>query len=176
MLYISQIDPAALFDLMSELTTSYADEISHRGLVHAVQTAPLGLGTGMNTGPARYAFDDPESFIAVENYYAKAVYELGIPGLFVVAAMFLAIITYGYDVHRQIRDKELRSVSAALLAFIITMTINSFKGWLLDLDPINVYFWLFAGLLFKLNCLHAGQVERASVKQAVIRSNVREPS
>jgi hypothetical protein len=30
------------------------------------------------------------------------------------------------------------------------MALNSFKGWQMDLDPINVYFWHFTGILFKL--------------------------
>jgi hypothetical protein len=29
--------------------------------------------------------------------------------------------------------------------------LNSFKGWLIDLDPVNVYFWLFAGMLLKMS-------------------------
>ena len=40
--------------------------------------------------------------------------------------------------------------SANCLAFFVTLALNSFKGWLMDLDPINVNFWVFAGLLEKL--------------------------
>jgi hypothetical protein len=29
----------------------------------------------------------------------------------------------------------------------------SFKAWLLDLDPVNVYFWFFAGVLASLPAL-----------------------
>ena len=149
-LYIAGIDPVAMFQMMFRLTTHYSDEIAYRGLVDAIANAPLGLGTGMNTGPARFAFYDPGSFFAFENYYAKAVYELGIPGLLIVIGLFLTLIVLGYKAHRSLQNLELRSCSAAILAFIITMAINSFKGWQVDLDPINVYFWIFAGILFKL--------------------------
>lgn len=147
---ISGIDIGNLSDLMWTLFTHYADTIAYTGLVQSISQAPLGLGTGMNTGPARYAFADPNSFVAFENYYAKAVYELGIPGLVIVGLLFMLLIVYGYKAHQRIHDKKLRACSSALLAFIITMAINSFKGWQIDLDPINVYFWIFSGILLKL--------------------------
>ncbi|MGR3304136.1 MAG: O-antigen ligase family protein [Candidatus Scalindua sp.] len=149
-LYIAGIDPVALFQMMFRLTTRYSDEIAYRGLIDAIANAPLGLGTGMNTGPARFAFYDPRSFIAFENYYAKVVYELGIPGLLIVIGLFLTLIVLGYKAHRSLQNPGLRSCSAAILAFVITMALNSFKGWQIDLDPINVYFWVFTGILFKL--------------------------
>ena len=152
-LQIAGIDPVALFQMMFRLTLHYSDVIAYRGLVDAIANAPLGLGTGMNTGPARFAFYDPRSFIAFENYYAKAVYELGIPGLLIVIGLFLTLIVLGYKAHRNLQDPGLRSCSAAILAFVITMALNSFKGWQIDLDPINVYFWVFTGILFKLEYL-----------------------
>ncbi len=152
-LYIGDIDLVAMFEMMLELTTTYSDEIAYQGLIDAIQSAPFGVGTGMNTGPARYAFDDPLEFVAFENYYAKAVYELGILGLVVVVVLFSALVVYGYQSSRRIRDEGLRSCAAAILAFIVTMELNSFKGWQMDFDPINVYFWLFAGVLFKLEYL-----------------------
>ena len=152
-IYIAGIDPVAMFQMMFRLTTYYSDEIAYRGLIDAIANAPLGLGTGMNTGPSRFAFYDPRSFVAFENYYAKAVYELGIPGLLIVIGLFLTLIVLGCKAHRSLQDPGLRSCSAAILAFVITMALNSFKGWQIDLDPINVYFWVFTGILFKLEYL-----------------------
>jgi hypothetical protein len=150
---ISGINPVMMFDTMHELFFSYADEIAKQGLLDAISDEPLGLGTGMNTGPSRYAFEDPESFTGIENYYAKAVAELGIIGLVIVVMLFLVLIRQGYSIHCRIHDARLRSCSAAILAFIVTITLNSFKGWQIDLDPINVYFWIFSGFLFKLRYL-----------------------
>lgn len=152
-LYIGGIDPFAMYNMVSELTLTYADEIAYGGLVEALQSTWLGVGTGMNTGAARYGFAEYETFIGIENYYAKAFYELGIGGFGIVVGLFLSIIIHGYNIHRHIHGKEMKSVSAAILAFIITMSLNSFKGWLIDLDPINVYFWIFAGFIFKLKYL-----------------------
>ena len=152
-LYFVEIDPSMLFNLISELVSHYSDEIVKEGLLDAITNAPLGIGTGMNTGPARYAFDDPDSFSAFENYYAKVVYELGVAGLVIVVALFLILMIHGYRIHHRIQDAGLRSCAIAILAFIIVIAINSFKGWQIDLDPVNVYFWVFAGILLKLKYL-----------------------
>lgn len=167
--YIAGIDPILMFDLIFELFLDYSDEVAKQGLLDAIATSPFGMGTGMNTGPARYAFYDPDSFIGTENYYAKAVNELGIVGLAVVAALFLILMSHGYRIHRRIQDAGLRSCAAAILAFIITMTLNSFKGWQIDLDPINVYFWVFSGFLLKLGYLDKLTKESTKVRQSTAR-------
>lgn len=168
-LYIAGIDLILMFNLMLELALDYSDEIARQGLLDVIVTAPWGMGTGMNTGPARYAFDDPNSFIAFENYYAKAVYELGIAGLVIVVALFLILMSHGYRIHRRIQDAGLKSCSAAILAFTITMAFNSFKGWQIDLDPINVYFWVFSGFLFKLEDLDKVSQASTETRQAVTK-------
>lgn len=152
-LYIAGIDPLKLYVMMRDLFVDYSDNIAMQALLDAITNSPLGTGTGMNTGPARYAFDVPDSFIGFENYYAKAVVELGIPGLLIVAGLFFVLAKYGYDIHVRLRDPGLRSCASALLAFIVTMALNSFKGWQIDLDPVNVYFWMFAGFMLKLGHL-----------------------
>jgi hypothetical protein len=144
------MDLSLLFDMVFGLGGTYASEIAYGALTSAICQWPLGEGTGVNTGPARYAFSDMASFEALENYYAKAVHELGLPGLIAVMGLFLSLIVAGFRVRGALSDPRLRSVAAALLAFLITMSINCFKGWQLDLDPINVYLWLFAGMLLKL--------------------------
>jgi len=153
-LYIAGIDPIQMFVLIFELIVHYADEIVYKGLVDSIQDSPLGLGTGMNTGAARFAVLDPSVLSGVENYYAKAVIELGLLGLILVVSLFLSLIFYGYSTFRCLKDEKLRGAAAAILAFIITVVLNSFKGWQIDLDPINVYFWFFAGILLKLKYLN----------------------
>jgi hypothetical protein len=147
------IDPLKMFDMTQELFLNYSDEIAKKGLLDALQSAPFGTGTGMNTGPARYAFDDPETLIGIENYYAKAVVEMGIAGLAAVAGLFIVLMVHGYRIHQRLKDAGLRSCCAAFLGFIIMMVLNSFKGWQIDLDPVNVYFWVFAGFMLKLEYL-----------------------
>jgi len=149
-LSVSRVAAAFLVRYIYELFGEYAVNTAYGGLVQAFLTGPLGKGTGTNTGPARYAFEDPEGFVAIQNYYAKVVYELGIPGLLLLCTLFGVLIWQGLRWRRRLTDPALRTCSAALTAFLITVALNSFKGWLVDLDPVNVYFWVFAGVLAKL--------------------------
>jgi O-antigen ligase len=98
-------------------------------------------------------------FEAIESYYAKVIYELGLPGLLMIVGLVGWIIWSGWRATRQARE-GLRACTAALTAFVICLTLNSFKGWQLDLDPVNVYFWVFAGLLCRIGTLDTGQSSR----------------
>ena len=157
MLSLARITVVGLFEHVSELLGNYAVDTAYGGLHQAITSMPLGSGTGTNTGPARYAFDRPEFFVAIQNYYAKAAYELGIPGLILVCAVLAILLREGFRARRYLRSSPLRVPACAILAFLLTMALNSFKGWLLDLDPINVYFWVFAGVLAKLSYLHLAE-------------------
>ena len=54
------------------------------------------------------------------------------------------------------------------------MALNSFKGWQIDLDPINVYFWVFAGFLLKLGYLD--RLNQKSVGDFQLVAKVRQRS
>jgi len=156
-LQLGGIDPWQLLGVSGELLGAYSQDIVIGGPLEAIGRFPFGTGTGMNTGAARYAFDDGDTsrLIGLETYYGKAVVELGVPGLLAVLLLFGSIIVTGWRRMRRLRDPHLRSVAAAFLAFFIVILFNSTKGWILDNDPVNVYFWVFAGALFKLRYLDA---------------------
>jgi hypothetical protein len=164
---VSWVTAVALYEHVSDLFTFYARGTAYNLLIEAITTTPLGNGTGTNTGPARYAFNRPELFNPIENYYAKATYELGIPGLLLVLAIFGALILTGLKAHRRIAEPGLRSCSAALIAFLIAVTLYNFKGWIIDLDPFNVYFWVFAGIAVRLPGVEIGERSRQLRHSAV---------
>ena len=56
-------------------------------------------------------------------------------------------------------------LSNAILAFLIIMFLNSFKGWQMDLDPVNVYYWLFVGLLLKMPVLQQEALANEVMKE-----------
>lgn len=145
-------DLLAIFGISETLMTGYGSGVVLPSIVESVQKFPMGIGTGMNTGPARHAFSlaEQDRFVGYESFYAKAVVELGIPGLLILVALFGTLAYYGLRAHARVRDRRLKSCSAALLAFLVIMMIHSLKGWQVDLDPVNVYFWLYAGILLKL--------------------------
>ncbi len=167
-LLLLSIRAMGLFEHIADLFMTYAQGTAYGLLVQALVSAPLGNGTGTNTGPARYAIPDPASYSALENYYAKAVYELGIPGFLLILALFGVLIWQGFRIRRRLQDPGLRPCAAPLLAFFIAVALNSFKGWLVDLDPLNVYFWVFAGVLMRLPYLDArpGELGRTPAEQA----------
>jgi hypothetical protein len=126
----------------------------------AAQAPWLGMGTGMTTGPARVAFTSLSSMEdsgvgGIENYYAKARLELGVPGMIVVIILMIQIVMSGYWVRRSVSDRDLKYFAATLTAFFAIVVAYLVKGSPIDYDPLNVYFWLFFGILLKLPRLQA---------------------
>jgi hypothetical protein len=125
------------------------------GLRQAFATTITGLGTGIDTNAARYAFDQTRQFTAVggtwyESWYVKTHLELGLAGLALLLAILGQLVVAGLRRHAALRDRRLRAVSASLLALLIWNAVYGLKGQFIDLDPTNVYFWLFVGVLAKL--------------------------
>ena len=85
-----------------------------------------------------------------ESWWVKVILELGVPGLLLFAALLGWLVVRAYRAHRAVRDPRLIAVSAALLGFVIWVVLYLTKGPAIDLDPVNVYFWLFAGVLLRL--------------------------
>jgi hypothetical protein len=128
------------------------------GFSRAFDLTLTGVGTGADTNASRYAFGQAGGFSGVggtwyESWYVKAALELGVAGLLLVFLTFGAILIQGWRAHRSLHDPGLRAVSAALLAFLVWNLIYGIKGQYMDFDPINVYFWLFAGIVMKLPAL-----------------------
>jgi hypothetical protein len=123
---------------------------------YALEWSPLGQGTGTNTVSARYGVDDVQqsgpgsSLGSFEVQYAKVVHELGIFGL----VPFLLLVG-GLSWHVLIgtlhmRDPVLRRTHAALGGFVLIIFLYFFKAWVIDVDPGNVFFWIYVGLLYRL--------------------------
>ena len=120
----------------------------------AVHKTWLGLGAGSDSTAARYAFPTTELQTSVgsvqESWYVKAYLELGVFGLAAALALLGAIVYRSARVHIRIRDSRLKMVSAAILALMGWVLVYSVKAQYFDLDPINIYFWLFAGIMMGL--------------------------
>jgi hypothetical protein len=148
----------ALLDHLQSLTIKqfkilYIDPLS------VLVDHPLGLGTGAATNASRYAYvedsitAEPLFQQGFESWWIKALAELGIAGLVVVVLMMALFVVRALRQHAALKDPALRAVSAALLAFVMWCLISNLKNQYTDLDPVNVYFWLFLGVLFKLRVL-----------------------
>jgi hypothetical protein len=130
------------------------------GFHQALNHTWAGLGAGVDTVGTRYAGSSavlsalraPWS----EGWYVKAILELGLAGFVVLVALMVVLVGGAARRHLLIHSSELRPVSAALVAFLVWAATASLKGPVIDLDPVNVYFWLFAGVLLKVAMLERG--------------------
>ena len=107
---------------------------------------------------ARHAVGTGQLFAAVggqwqESWWVKSLLELGIVGLITVVLLYGQLILERIRAHSLVRDPALRSASAALLALLIWTAVYNTKSQYVDFDPLNVYFWLFAGFLVKIHHL-----------------------
>lgn len=133
---------------LQELSGTFID-----GLLHEIPSSIAGSGSGVNTIAAASALEgvDTEALgRGNESWYIKAGIELGIVGFVLAGALMYRMLRLGTTMRARVTDPSLRPVAAAFLAFLIWNAIYGVKGQYMDLDPINVYFWLFAGLLCKL--------------------------
>jgi hypothetical protein len=136
-------------------------QIILRWIPKALHLTLIGLGTGVDTEGARYAFDARHAaeahkllgFVWIETWWLKIFLELGIAGVALVVALLGKLIGGAIAGHLRVSDPELRSISAALLAFLIWNVVYGLKSQQVDLDPTDVYFWLFAGVLARVQAL-----------------------
>lgn len=105
----------------------------------------LGKGLGRATNSAR-AMGDTQ---LIETYYPKVMYEIGPIGtvLFVVLVTSLTIACF--RAFRSVKDKNIRGYGAVLWTFVLVISYNTYY-YPLDVDPVAVYYWFFAGIALKL--------------------------
>ena len=160
-----------MFTEVRGLTGTYGAEFAVGGLIDGVAKGGLfGLGAGTNTGAARYGLDCSDlAFLAdggafIENFYGKAVVELGVLGFFVLLGCYGILFLYCLQLRSQLRLDRFKGVASAACALIAFCALVSFKGWTLDVEPMNYYFYLTVGLVFGLP-----YVERQALAQEAAR-------
>lgn len=166
-LFVAGLDPLQVLGATSDLVVGYSRSIVVRGVLDSLQAYPLGLGTGMSTGPARYALTGDESLPLIESFFAKSVVEFGAAGLVVVTILFATVIWSVFMTRRQLIHPLFRAYAATVLAYCLLIAINSAKGAILDIDPTNVMYWFYLGLVLKLPFLESEILERINRERAI---------
>ncbi len=148
-LSISGIDLTGLTQMETDLSQSYA---AGQGEVieEALQLTWIGRGVGSNTGAARFATNDPTAFAGFESYYAKAITELGLAGLASVILFQVCLLLWAARHHAHVGQSPTAHYVDAMAAFFLIFMIYNYKGFIIDLDPANMLYWLFAGVFFSL--------------------------
>lgn len=129
---------------------------------------PLGSGLGRATNSAR-ALGKTK---LVETYYPKVLYEVGIIGVLAFLGLVTSLTIIGFKTYRSIKNRNFRSYGAALWVFILFMSYNTYY-YPLDVDPVAVYYWFFAGVLFKLPELEKQDKEDADPQQKSQRKRLK---
>jgi cell division protein FtsW (lipid II flippase) len=121
----------------------------------------LGKGLGRATNSAR-ALGETE---LIETYYPKLMYEIGPLGT-IAFLIVVSVLTYlVFKAYRSLRDRTLRSYAAPLSCFILFISYNTYY-YPLDVDPVAIYYWFFAGAVLKLP-----QIERDEQRTTMTAKN-----
>jgi len=103
----------------------------------------FGLGLGTASSGARHIVGE-EGIRLIETYYAKLLYEVGIVGF--IAFMVLVTI---FKAYLKVKNAALKHWGLCIWIFILFISYNPYY-YPLSVDPVSVYYWLFAGILLKL--------------------------
>jgi hypothetical protein len=171
-LAVSGLDGANMFGEVATLTTVYGKEFAAQGLMDAVAKGGLfGLGAGTNTGAARHGWDRSElAFMVdggafIENFYGKAVVELGVLGFFVMLGCYGMLFLYCLQIRGQMKLERFKNIASVACAMIAFCAIVSFKGWTLDVEPMNYYFYLTIGLVLGLPYVERTALQRDAARR-----------
>jgi hypothetical protein len=109
------------------------------------QRGLLGRGLGRATNAARIF----GKTVLVETYHSKVLYETGPIGLFLMLAVYTVLVVTTFRAYRSIKDPSLRGYGASMFTFVLFISYFPYY-YPLDVDPVNVYYWLAAGIVLKL--------------------------
>jgi hypothetical protein len=109
------------------------------------QEGIFGRGVGRATNAARM-FGETQ---LVETYHSKILYEIGYVGLFLLLGLFTVITVTTFKSYRSVKDPNLRGYGASMWVFIAFISYFPYY-YPLDVDPVNVYYWLAVGIVAKL--------------------------
>lgn len=105
----------------------------------------LGNGLGRATNSGRTL----GKTALVETYYPKIIYEIGVPGALLFLAFVTVLTIQTFKSYRSVRDRTLRSYGASFWVYVLFISYNTYY-YPLDVDPVAVYYWFFAGVILKL--------------------------
>ncbi|MFM6057604.1 MAG: hypothetical protein ACKPBT_05240, partial [Microcystis aeruginosa] len=131
----------------------------------------LGRGLGVATASARIFGD----IAFVETYHSKVLFELGYIG-FTLYMIFMTHLVYlTFRTYRSLKDPTLRGFAGSY--WVLLLFVAYLPYWYaLDTDPVGVYYWIFAGVIFKLPVIEkqekeakilAGETETKSSKKGL---------
>ncbi|WP_413174666.1 hormogonium polysaccharide biosynthesis protein HpsL [Anabaena azotica] len=147
-------NPTIVQDRMDSFISRWNASPPHKFIVEQFQEnwksvdTPIGSGLGRATNSAR-VFGSTK---LVETYYPKVLYEVGIVGVLAFLAFVTSLTVATFKTYRTIKNRNLRTYGASMWVFILFISYNTYY-YPLDVDPVAVYYWLCAGIIFNLPIL-----------------------
>ena len=114
----------------------------------------LGRGLGVATSSARFF-----GYISfVETFHSKVLFELGYIG-FTLYMIFMTHLVYlAFRTYRSLKDPTLRGFAGSY--WVLLLFVAYLPYWYaLDTDPVGVYYWIFAGVIFRLPVIEKQEKE-----------------
>ncbi|HEY9848942.1 MAG TPA: hormogonium polysaccharide biosynthesis protein HpsL [Leptolyngbyaceae cyanobacterium] len=105
----------------------------------------IGLGLGRATNSAR-VFGDTA---LIETWFPKVMHEIGPIGLIAFLGFVTAVTVFTFKAYRSLKDPNLRSFAASYWVFVLFISYQTYY-YPLDVDPVAVYYWFFAGVILKM--------------------------
>ncbi len=112
------------------------------------QNGIFGNGLGRATNSARALGETT----LIETYYPKVLYEIGPLGVLCFLALVTMLTIQTFKAYRSVRDPTLRSYGASFWVYVLFISYNTYY-YPLDVDPVAVYYWFFAGVVLRLPTL-----------------------
>jgi hypothetical protein len=120
----------------------------------------LGRGMGRATNSAR-TFGKTQ---LVETYYPKLIYEMGPLGALIFLGFVTSITVTCFKSYRSVKDKNLRSFGASFWVFVLIISYNTYY-YPLDVDPVCVYYWYAAGVIYRLPDIDKEEQKRKELEE-----------
>ncbi len=108
----------------------------------------FGLGLGTASSGARHIVGE-EGIRLIETYYAKLLYEVGIVGFIAFMVLVTILCIFTFKAYLKVKNAALKHWGLCIWIFILFISYNPYY-YPLSVDPVSVYYWLFAGILLKL--------------------------
>ena len=99
---------------------------------------------------ARQFFPEGRLVFWEESLYIKAYFELGLAGLVTYGLFLAGTVTMVVRSLRSLQNSAFLLIVVATLALVLWTLIYGAKTSLLDLDPLNFYFWFLIGITLRL--------------------------
>jgi hypothetical protein len=108
----------------------------------------FGFGLGTASSGARH-LAGKEGIRLIETYYAKLLYEIGIVGFIAFMALVTILCILTFKAYLKVKNAALKHWGLCIWIFLLFISYNPYY-YPLSVEPVSVYYWLFAGILLKL--------------------------